>query len=231
MSRPPQGRPADRRARRSDPRPASSRPSGRPSRAARSAPPPPPARTRRAGRTRPRLVAVLAVALVGLRDPARARRAAADRPRRPRSARRRAPAGPLDHPARSAARSSTATATSWPFHAADDDLGRPPADHRPGRRPPTPSPRCCDLTPEQTDRARRAGSAPDVDQREFAYVARQVDDAAAEQVRALDLKGISDYPESQALPAQRGPGPQHAREHRPRRQRHRRARAGSTTRC
>jgi cell division protein FtsI (penicillin-binding protein 3) len=44
--------------------------------------------------------------------------------------------------------------------------------------------------------AKRLTRTSPSDQREFAYVARQVDDAVAGQVRAMHLPGISDYPES-----------------------------------
>ena len=197
MSRPPQGRPADRRARRSDPRPAGSRPTGLTSRTSRSAPPPPPALTRRAGRTRPRLVAVLAVALVGfaillgrvaLLQTAEAAsfRQAGER-QRVRSTTLPAARGAIfDRNGYELAISIPQT-TIW----ADPRLIIDPAGTANALAP------VLHFDPAQTNAlARRLLRTSPSDQREFAYVARQVDDAVAEQVRALHLPGISDYPES-----------------------------------
>ena len=81
--------------------------------------------------------------------------------------------------------------------------------------------------PAQTNAlARRLLRTSPSDQREFAYVARQVDDAVAEQVRALHLPGISDYPESRRFQPSDEPGVQHHRRDRSRRQGHLRAGAG-----
>jgi len=197
VSRPPQGRPADRRARRSDPRPAGSRPTGLTSRTSRSAPPPPPALTRRAGRTRPRLVAVLAVALVGfaillgrvaLLQTAEAAsfRQAGER-QRVRSTTLPAARGAIfDRNGYELAISIPQT-TIW----ADPRLIIDPAGTANALAP------VLHFDPAQTNAlARRLLRTSPSDQREFAYVARQVDDAVAEQVRALHLPGISDYPES-----------------------------------
>ena len=208
-SRPPA---RDRRPRLGPHRPASARTSDAPERS----PPSPPGR--RAVRRPHRL-----------RRAARPGGAAPDGRGRRRSARPASASGcgrPRCRPP--AARSSTATATNWRSRSRRRRSGPILAWSSTRRAPPTALAPVLGL-----DAGSRRPLWPSgwPQPAEFVYVARQVDDAVAEQVRALHLPGISTYPESAPVPAQRRPGPQHHRRHRPGRQGHRPAWSWPTTTC
>ena len=165
-----------------------------------------PQRLARVGeRPRPRLVAVLVFALAGfallLGRVALLQTAEASGFRRGGSVSGSAPR--RFRP--TAARSSTATATSWPSRSHKRRSGPILASSS--------IPRARRLAPvlgldaERTAALSERVAAVVGDTREFAYVARQVDDAVAAQVQALRLPGSAPIPSSSASsPARTSPG-------------------------